>query len=295
MPKVQQTHRKEPERLEAATKELLCFHCGQPFTKSYNYRRHLCNVHGVHEHGEPSSASDSKRYGGSTKKEEQKRSQGAPAQATTAAPEPQPSTSKKQRPTGIEARPKKKDRQSSYPEPASGPEHPLTPDIVAAVRRKSKSQPRAASAHHTPAQKREEPEVAAATTRKPIRPVRPSCRRVRAAVSAPPPFPKRAESSPVKRRVEMTPSVLAKKVAHSSTKSSREIAVELASSYAMPSGERRTNENLVRAMRAANREFCSHLRRALALNRSKKVIVDFLTKVEEQCQEAERHDSDEFV
>jgi len=63
----------------------------------------------------------------------------------------------------------------------------------------------------------------------------------------------------------------------------------------MPSVERRTNENLVRAMRAANREFRSHLRRALPLNRSKKDIADFLTKVEEQCQEAERHDSDEFV
>jgi len=63
----------------------------------------------------------------------------------------------------------------------------------------------------------------------------------------------------------------------------------------MPSAERRTNESLVRAMRAANREFCSHLRRALPLNQSKKDITDFLTKVEEKYQEAEHHDSDEFV
>ena len=295
MPKVKQTRRKEPERLEVATKELLCFQCGQAFTKSYNYRRHLCNVHGLNEHGEPSSASDSKRYGRSANKEEQKQSPGTPVQVTTATPEPQPSTSAEQHSTGIKTRPKKKDRQSSYPKPASGPEQPLTPDIIAAVRRKTKIRLRAASAHQTPAQKGEEPEVTAAITRKPTRPVRPGCRRVRAAVSAPPPVPKRAGSSPSKRRIEMTPSVLAKKVAHSSTKSSREIADELASSYAILPGERRTNENLVRAMRAANREFCSHLRRALPLNRSKKDIVDFLTKVEEQCQEAERHDSDEFV
>ena len=113
--------------------------------------------------------------------------------------------------------------------------------------------------------------------------------------SAPPPLPKRVGSAPAKRRVEMTPSALAKKVEHRSAKSSREIADELASTYAMPSAERRTNKNLVRAMRAANREFCSHLRRALPLKRSKKDIADFLTKVEEQCQEAERHNSDEFV
>ena len=93
----------------------------------------------------------------------------------------------------------------------------------------------------------------------------------------------------------MTPSVLAKKVAHRSSKTSREIADELASTYAMSSAERRTNENLVRAMRAANREFCSHLRRALPFNRTKKDIEDFPTAVEQECLEAERHDSDELV
>jgi len=93
----------------------------------------------------------------------------------------------------------------------------------------------------------------------------------------------------------MTPSVLAKKVAHRSSKSSREIADELASTYAMTSAERRINENLIRAMRAANREFCSHLQRALPLKRTKKGIADFLTTIEQECLEAQRHDSDEFV
>jgi len=86
----------------------------------------------------------------------------------------------------------------------------------------------------TPTLKKEEPEVADATARKPARPVMPGCRRVRAVMSAPPPLPKRAESSPAKRRVEITPSALAKKVAHRSTTSSREIADEFASTYAMP-------------------------------------------------------------
>jgi len=52
MRKVKHTDRKEPERLEVAIKKLQCFRCGHLFTKSYNYRRHLCNAHGVDEHGE---------------------------------------------------------------------------------------------------------------------------------------------------------------------------------------------------------------------------------------------------
>ena len=93
---------------------------------------------------------------------------------------------------------------------------------------------------------------AEATTRKPTRPAPLSCRRVRAMVSAPTPLPKGPSAQTSKRRVDMTPSVLAKKVAHRSSKTSREIADELASTYAMSSAERRTNENPIRAMRAAN-------------------------------------------
>jgi len=60
------------------------------------------------------------------------------------------------------------DRQSSYPEPARGPERPLSPEIVAVVRQQSKVRPRAASARRPkPALKKKEPEVAAATARKP--------------------------------------------------------------------------------------------------------------------------------
>jgi len=87
MPKVKHTDRKKPERLEVAIKKLQCFRCGHPFTKSYNYRRHLCNAHGVDEHWEPSSTSDYERYRRFARKEVQKQSLEAPAQATTAATE----------------------------------------------------------------------------------------------------------------------------------------------------------------------------------------------------------------
>jgi len=173
MPKVKHTDRKEPKRLEVAIKKLRCFRCGYPFTKSYNYRRHLCNAQGVNEHGEPSSTSDCERYGRFARKEEQKQSQSARSSydcsygAATVE-----STSKEQHSTGINTRLKqacqKMDRQSSYPEPARGPERPLSPEIVAVVRQQSKVRPRAASARRPkPALKKKEPEVAAATARKP--------------------------------------------------------------------------------------------------------------------------------
>jgi len=76
----------------------------------------------------------------------------------------------------------------------------------------------------------------------------------------------------------MTPSTLAKNVAHRSAKSSQAIASELAPTYAMPSTERRTNENLVQAMRAANREFYSRLRWALSMNRTHDMIVTNLSE-----------------
>jgi len=145
--------------------------------------------------GSASNTSDYERHRRSARKEEQKQSLEAPAQATTAATELQPSTSKEQHSTGIETRHKqarqKTDRQSSYPEPARGPERPLSPETVAAVRQQSKVRPRAASIRRPkPALKKEEPEVATATARKATRPVIASCRRMRAAVSAPPPLPK---------------------------------------------------------------------------------------------------------
>jgi len=61
MPKVKLTVRKK----------LHCFHCGYSSTKSYNYRRHLCNAHGMDEYGQPSSTSDRERYRRSARKVEQ--------------------------------------------------------------------------------------------------------------------------------------------------------------------------------------------------------------------------------
>ena len=48
--------------------------------------------------------------------------------------------------------------------------------------------------------------------------------------------------------------------------SSKEIADELAATYGMPIPERRNNENIIRGMRAAERNLCAQLRRTLPFN-----------------------------
>ena len=128
--KVKQRHRKEPERLEAAIKELSfrCFRCGYLFNRSYNHRRHICNAHGVDEHGVPSSASDRERYRQPAKKEERKRGRKEPTQPKRVRLMYQP---------------------SPYPDPAHGPEQPLPEQFVQTARqlvvRSSSVQPFASS------------------------------------------------------------------------------------------------------------------------------------------------------
>jgi len=93
----------------------------------------------------------------------------------------------------------------------------------------------------------------------------------------------------------MAPSVLAKKIACRHHKSSREIAEELSSNYGMPETERRMNENIIRGMRAAQRQFCQHIRKNLPLDRTAEDVDHFLSVMEAECRRAEEHDSDEFV
>ena len=93
----------------------------------------------------------------------------------------------------------------------------------------------------------------------------------------------------------MVPSVLTKKIACRHHKSSREIAEELSSNYGMPETERRVNENIIRGMRAAQRQFCQHIRKNLPLDRTAEDVDRFLSVMEAESRRAEEHDSDEFV
>ena len=240
MPKIKHVSRKEPERPKLAVKELECSHCGHQFTKGYNFCRHLAIIHGVNERGEPTSAADHERYKETARKEERKRAPKEPS-------EPQASTSGISSAEHTRRARSDSESPSSYPEPAQGPERPPLPGLVAMARQRAARRSKSTS------------EPTPAVVRKKTQPAAPSCRSVRAAVSAPTPLTQTSLSPPSKRRVALTPSALAKKVAHRPTKASCEVADELASTYAMSPEERRTTENLIRAMRMANREFSSQL------------------------------------
>ena len=75
----------------------------------------------------------------------------------------------------------------------------------------------------------------------------------------------RPSNAPFYKVLQMAPSVLVKKFQCQHHKSSREIAEELSSSYGMPVTERHMNENIIRGMRAAQRQFCEHIRKNLAV------------------------------
>ena len=93
----------------------------------------------------------------------------------------------------------------------------------------------------------------------------------------------------------MAPSTLAKLVAASGHLSSRRLAEDIASRYAMPSLDTRHNENIIRGMRAAERYLTTKIRRMLPLNRTATDISDLLKKLQDECRRTEDHDSDEYV
>jgi len=119
MPKVKHTGRKG----------LQCFRCGYLFNKSYNYRRHLCNTHGVDEYGEPSSTSERERYRRSARKVEQ--------HSTSARPKLALEKQERKRGQGELTQPKRVrliDQPSPYAEPAHEPKQPLPKQLVSTAR-----------------------------------------------------------------------------------------------------------------------------------------------------------------
>ena len=106
---------------------------------------------------------------------------------------------------------------------------------------------------------------------------------------------KTTEYVPSRRRKELAPSVLAKLVAGMPNKSSEQIATELAAQYSWTTAEKRQRINVIRGMRAAERNLCTKIRRSLPFNRRTTNINSFLDQLEHDCQEIEARDSDEFV
>jgi len=107
------------------------------------------------------------------------------------------------------------------------------------------------------------------------------------------PRPSRAE--PSRRRVELNPSTLARRVRNETAKSSTEIVDELATTYSYTAEERRAKVNIVRSMRAARRDFCMEIRRHFPLYPTPQAKDDFLKWLDTRVQAEEENDSDEFL
>ena len=275
MARVKHTDRKKTQPMQQARKDWNCMGCDKAFGQKANYLRHLALIHDMDEEGKPICQAERARYAAYAKRGKREE-----AQPTSTEKVSSPKKQQKSRKKLTVEQPK--DEPADYPRPDDGPDRPLP----------RKQRPTAA----TKGRKinRAEP-IPDAVIRKPTRPSLPSSRKVRRVISAPPKMTENISAGPSKRRLEMAPSVLAKKVAHRHGQSSRKIADELASKYGMPAQERRMNENIIRGMRAAQRHLCSRIRRHLPLNRTSEDIDRFLTTMENDCRKVEEHDSDEFV
>jgi len=97
-------------------------------------------------------------------------------------------------------------------------------------------------------------------------------------------------------RVEMSPLKLAQYVSERPDSTSVQIADGLVRDYDMSPSEWKHHVNIIRGMRAAERQLCTRLRRYLPMRMTQSVeeIHEFLRKVEHECQQAEQYASDEF-
>jgi len=97
-----------------------------------------------------------------------------------------------------------------------------------------------------------------------------------------------------RRRLQMAPSVLAKKVKAHPGLSSTALADHLAVKYSWTSEERRGHVNTIRGMRAMQGLVCMTIRRILPMNRTPENTAEFFATLEGECKQAEQRDSDEF-
>jgi len=74
-----------------------------------------------------------------------------------------------------------------------------------------------------------------------------------------------------------------------------QLTEQLGAEYSWTSEERRQKVNVIRGIRAMERQLCTKIRRSLPLHRTPESIERFLNQLEEDCRRAEQHDSDEFV
>ena len=273
MAKVKHTDRKEkPKTLPKAIKPYQCLSCRKEFTQKSNYARHLGLIHGSTPKGDPIDPATLAKFSAYAKrgKRQPKSDETQLALSDGPANYPKPDVPDQVLAGPPKEKPKKEKKKSALPRP-----------------QKESSTPKVAVTEESGVE---------VTARKPTRPQLPVSRKIRPQLEFVTMPRRTAEETPrPKRKMEMAPSILAKRVAASRAQSSRQVAETLAEKYAMPSTERRQNENIIRGMRAAERNLCMQIRKMLPMRRTPDDVDQFLDELEAECQRADEHDSDEFV
>ena len=291
-----------------ANKSHACHRCQKTFTGANNLTRHLGLVHGVDQNNRPISEERRATYRGyNAKRGCRKTKRASTSTATTSvatASVSRPSTSSDARRSGSSseesvgryatpgsvATPPRLDQPVAAAADAT-PVRAATPKPVGVRRVKVKGQSK------RDGRKKNAPvpttSLSDPTARKPTRPKPPVSRTVRPAVDAAiTPVP-RVAATPSKRKVRLSPDGLARKVARAGRRTSQSLADDLANEYSMPPNDRRAHQNIVIGMKAARRQLCAEVRRALPLNRTEQDIKGFLDKMEQLCKKAESGPSDE--
>ena len=273
MAKVKNTARRvRSTRLPLARKTHCCPKCAKEYGQKSNLVRHMGVTHKLTANGEKIDDATLAKY----------LAYNRGAKHSKQPIEPIPSTSDVARTTKMIP-----DQPAEYP-------RKVRPDSPVAAKGKKRLTPRVPA--KSDAVVGDDPAI-----RKPTRPAVPVCRRKRFEITKLMPTTTQSimkassDTARSKRRMEMAPSTLAKRVAASGHLSSRRLAEDIASRYAMPSLDTRHNENIIRGMRAAERHLTAKIRRMLPLNRTATDISEFLKKLEDECRRTEDHDSDEFV
>ena len=130
--------------------------------------------------------------------------------------------------------------------------------------------------------------------RKPVRPRLPAVRSIRSAIEAPQPLPKMPQQEARKRRTVLTTDRLAKAAFENPTKSTQELADELAAEYFLTPEERRRCLHILRGMRVAQRHLCGRIRRAFPMTNGAEEHQEFLGWLQTTMREVEGRDSDEL-
>ena len=300
MVKVKHTTRKLPNRPTRAVKPYSCYECGRQFGQSTGLTRHLGLVHRRKPDGTDIDDATYKKLSKWSKRGKRSTSRST---ESAAGPSAESSAGPSIKPKGsTSAKSKEPDSDSSddyfitvdtaedvsMKEPDCGDE-PDQPDSPLPPSPKPSLQVRRLRSISGPDP---ETDVTRRKTTRPAKPYHGKVKPVRKVESIQPLLPPPRTTS--KRRLQLAPSVMAKKVLRNHHLSGTQLAEQFGAEFHWTPEERRQHINIIRGMRAMQNYMCARIRCGLPFRRTPEAVDAFLDRLETECQHVESHDSDEF-